>query len=328
MMKVVVVGGSGHIGTYLIPRLVRAGHEVTNISRGTSAAYAETPEWQFVQQVIADRVQEDADGTFGERILALSPDVVIDLVCFSLESATALVNNLSGHTGHLIHCGSIWRYGASRKLPIAEDSDSAGKPWDEYGIQKAAIAMMLKEETASGGLATTSIHPGHIVGPGWHPTGILGNIDPAIWYALSAGNPIEVPGSGAEMMHHVHADDLAQAFELAVSHRDAAAGEDFNVVAPTALSVRGYAEIAASWFGQTAQLETVTWDHYRANTSEWYARESWGHLHRSHCFTIQKAKALLRYAPRYEPEEAILESISWLIEHGQLEVARPLIACP
>lgn len=327
-MKIVVVGGSGHLGTYLIPRLVRAGHEVTNISRGTSAAYAEAPEWQFVQQVIADRVQEDADGTFGERILALRPDVVIDLVCFSLESATALVNNLRGHTGHLIHCGSIWRYGASRKLPIAEDSDSADEPWDEYGIQKAAIAAMLKEETASGGLVTTSIHPGHIVGLGWHPTGILGNINPAIWYALSAGNPIEVPGSGAEMMHHVHADDLAQAFELAVSHRDAAAGEDFNVVAPTALSVRGYAEIAASWFGETAQLETVTWDHYRANTSEWYARESWGHLHRSHCFTIQKAKALLGYAPRYEPEEAILESISWSIEHGQLEVARPLIACP
>jgi nucleoside-diphosphate-sugar epimerase len=31
-MRVVVVGGSGHIGTFLIPRLVRAGFDVVNIS--------------------------------------------------------------------------------------------------------------------------------------------------------------------------------------------------------------------------------------------------------------------------------------------------------
>ena len=33
-MRIVVIGGSGHVGTFLIPRLVRAGHEVVSISRG------------------------------------------------------------------------------------------------------------------------------------------------------------------------------------------------------------------------------------------------------------------------------------------------------
>ena len=33
-MKVIVTGGTGHIGTYLIPRLVEAGHEVICITRG------------------------------------------------------------------------------------------------------------------------------------------------------------------------------------------------------------------------------------------------------------------------------------------------------
>jgi hypothetical protein len=49
-----------------------------------------------------------------------------------------------------------------------------------------------------------------------------------------------------------------------------------------------------------------------------------GHLHRSHCFTIEKAKSLLDYAPRYEPEEAQLESVQWFIEHNQFHVAHPL----
>jgi nucleoside-diphosphate-sugar epimerase len=324
-MKIVVIGGTGHIGTFLVPRLVRAGHEVVNVSRGTSTAYVDSPEWQQVRPVRADREQEDREGTFGARIAALSAEVVVDLVCFTLESATALVDALRGETAHLLHCGSIWRYGPSRKLPIAEDSDSAAAPSDEYGIQKDRIARMLKQETASGGLRTTSLHPGHIVGPGWHPTGPLGNLDPAVWQTLSAGQPLQVPGSGAELMHHVHADDVAQAFEKAIDHSDAAAGEDYNIVAPTALTVRGYAELAAGWFGRTAALESVTWDEFRRLTTPEYADSSWGHLHRSHCFTIEKARSQLGYAPRYEPEEAIHESVSWLISNDLLQVSRPLM---
>ncbi|BCW38321.1 hypothetical protein StoSoilA2_43770 [Arthrobacter sp. StoSoilA2] len=319
-MKIVVIGGSGHIGSFLVPRLVNAGHEVTNISRGIRQAYTDTPEWQQVRQVTADREQEDRDGIFGDRIVELGADVVIDLVCFTLDSATALVNRLRGEVGHLLHCGSIWRYGASMKLPIAEGSDTAAAPTDEYGIQKRAIARMLKEETASGGLATTSLHPGHIVGPGWQPIGPLGNLDASVWETIAAGRPLKVPGSGTELMHHVHADDVAQAFEKAIQRREAAAAEDFNIVAPTALTVRGYVGIAASWFGKEPRFEPVSWEEFRRTTTPGHADTSWSHLSRNHCFSIEKAKSLLGYAPRYEPEQAVRESLEWLIDHKQLSV--------
>ncbi|MDQ1040547.1 nucleoside-diphosphate-sugar epimerase [Streptomyces sp. V3I8] len=321
-MRIVVIGGSGHIGTFLVPRLVRAGHEVTSISRGTRAAYADAPEWQQVRQIIADREQEDDEGTFGDRLARLGPDVVVDLICFTLEAATALVGRLRGQVEHLLHCGSIWRHGPSTKLPISETTGTS--PVGEYGIHKDRIARMLKEETASGGLMTTSLHPGHIVGPGWHPVGPLGNFDPAVWTTLSAGKPLRIPGIGIELMHHVHADDVAQAFERAIEHRDTAAGEDFNIVAPSALNVRGYAHLAAGWFGQTASLEPVTWEQYRRTTTPEHAEASWEHLYRSHCVTIEKARTLIGYAPRYEPEAAVLESVRWLIEHEELQVAHPL----
>lgn len=325
-MKILVIGGSGHIGTFLVPRLVRAGHEVVSITRSGGTGFLDAPEWEQVAHVIADREQLDADGTFAATVLEQEPEVVIDLVCFTRESATVLVEALRGKVGHLIHCGSIWRHGPSRKLPITEDSVSAGAPFDEYGIQKAAIAQLLKDETATGGLITTSIHPGHIVGPGWHPTGPLGNTNPESWRILSSGGALRLPGSGTETMHHVHADDVAQLFELAVESRDAAAGEDFTATAPTALSVRGYVEIASGWFGQEASIEPITWHEYRISTSDHYARESWGHLHRSQVFSIEKAKSALGYAPAYEPERAILESVRWLIENGELEVDKPLEA--
>jgi nucleoside-diphosphate-sugar epimerase len=323
-MRIVVIGGSGHIGTFLVPRLVRAGHEVVSISRGRRSSYIDDPAWQDVRQVTADRAAEDREGTFPSRVADLEPDVVIDLICFTPDAAAALVERLRGRTGHLLHCGSIWRAGPSLKKPITEDNGAP--PVGEYGIAKAAIAHMLREETRSGGLVTTSLHPGHIVGPGWHPIGPLGNNDPTVWHKLSAGQPLDVPGIGTESMHHVHADDVAQAFEAAVDHRDAAAGEDFSVVAPSALTVRGYAQIAASWFGQNAELRTVTWDEFRSSTDGQAAQSSWDHLVRNHCFSIDKARRLLGYAPRYEPEDAVLESVRWLIDHDELEVANPLKA--
>src|SRR5919107_3009669 len=321
-MRIVVIGGSGHIGTFLVPRLVRAGHEVVNVSRGLRSSYLDDPAWQDVRQVTADRAAEDRDGTFPDRVAGLRPDVVIDLVCFTVDSAAAVVERLRGETGHLLHCGSIWRHGPSLKGPITEDDGPP--PIGEYGIAKAAIVELLEEETRSGGLVTTTLHPGHIVGPGWYPIGPLGNLDPTVWHRLSAGQPIQIPGIGAEFMHHVHADDVAQAFEAAVVHRDAAAGQAFSVVAPSALNVRGYAQIAASWFGQTAELRPVTWDEFRGSTDDDAFQASWEHLVRNHCFSIEKARTLLGYAPRYEPEDAVLESVRSLIDKDQLDVPNPL----
>ncbi|RAS70479.1 nucleoside-diphosphate-sugar epimerase [Lentzea atacamensis] len=222
-MRVVVVGGSGHIGTFLVPRLVRAGHEVINISRGVRGAHLDAPEWEQVRRVVADRQREDEEGTFGDRVAGLAPDVVVDLVCFTLDSATALVDSLRRRAGHLLHCGSIWRHGPSHHGPISETSGTRS------GRRVRHPEGPHRPDAEGGDRLPT---PGHIVGPGWPPIGPLGNLDPAVWHALSAGHPLRIPGIGAELMHHVHADDVAHAFEQAVAHRDTAAGEDFNIVAP------------------------------------------------------------------------------------------------
>ena len=322
-MRIVVIGGSGHVGTFLVPRLVRAGHAVINLTRGARSPYIDDEVWSDVEQVAVDREAEDAAGTFGKRVAALEADVVVDMICFTPDSAAALVKELRGHSGHLIHCGTIWRYGPSVKQPMREDDTSP--PIGEYGTQKAAIAELLAAETASGGLITTVLQPGHISGPGWTPIGPLGNLDPGVWYALSAGQEIAVPGLGAELMHHVHADDVAQAFQLAVEHRDAAAGESFNVVAPSALTSRGFLAIVAGWFGQTAKIRSVTWAEFRSGTTAEFADASWGHLSRSQYASIEKARTLLGYAPAFEPEAAVLDGIRWLIDHDQLEVANRLV---
>src|SRR5690242_2168356 len=82
-MRVVVIGGTGHIGTYLAPSLVEAGHETVVISRGTQKAYRDDDRWQDVEMVVCDREAAERDGTFGTTVAELEPDAVIDLTCFT-----------------------------------------------------------------------------------------------------------------------------------------------------------------------------------------------------------------------------------------------------
>ena len=112
-MRIVIIGGSGHIGTYLVPRLAEAGHEIVNISRGASEPYQPHGAWCKVRRIVCDRSAEDAAGIFGARVADLQPDAVIDLICFAPESASQLVEALRGKILHFLHCGTIWVHGPS-----------------------------------------------------------------------------------------------------------------------------------------------------------------------------------------------------------------------
>jgi nucleoside-diphosphate-sugar epimerase len=221
-VRVVVVGGSGHVGTYLVPRLVEAGYEVVSISRGQSEPYQAHPAWEAVEQVALDREAEEAAGTFGERVLALEPDVVIDMICFTPESARQLVEPLQGRIQHFLHCGTIWVHGHSTRVPTTEDQ--ARHPFGEYGTQKAAIEAYLLDKARRSGFPATILHPGHIVGPGWAPVNPAGNFDPGVFERLYRGDELDLPNFGMETVHHVHADDVAQAFVLALLNWSVAAG--------------------------------------------------------------------------------------------------------
>lgn len=47
-MRVVVIGGTGHVGTYLVPCLVYAGHETVVVSRGSRRPYRDDAAWRDV----------------------------------------------------------------------------------------------------------------------------------------------------------------------------------------------------------------------------------------------------------------------------------------
>lgn len=319
-MKVVVIGGKGHIGTYLVPRLVEAGHEVSVVTRGQRAPYAPHPAWREVTQVTIDRARAEQKGTFGPRIAALEPDVVIDLISFTVSSTQHLVEALRGRVHHYLHCGSIWVKGELVEAPTREETPSP--PFGEYGINKAAIEDYLLGEARVGHFPATMVNPGHIVGPGWPPINPLGNTNPEVFRQLARGETLVVPNFGMETLHHVHADDVAQVFSNAMTHWSAAVGEAFFATSPAAVTLRGYAREAARWFGQEADLQFLPWEEWKraCGLPEADVDTTYAHLSHGQCCSSDKARRLLDYQPRYTSFQAIREAVEWMVAQGTIEV--------
>lgn len=320
-MRVVVIGGTGHIGTYLVPRLLAGGHEVISLSRGNRDPYRAAAAWSRVQRVVVDRDAEERAGTFGNAVRELRPDVVIDLICFRLESARSLVEALRGQVSHFLHCGTLWVHGPTEIAPAPETVPR--RPFGDYGVQKAAIETYLLDEARRRGFPVTVLHPGHIVGPGWTPINPAGNLDPTLFERLAAGAEVALPDQGLATLHHVPADDVAQAFERALESWSAAVGETFHVASPAALSLIGYARAVAAWFGRESSIRLLPWPEWRETVTPEQAAATWDHIAHSPCASIEKARRLLGYSPRYTSLEAVREALAWLIENGRVK-APPL----
>jgi nucleoside-diphosphate-sugar epimerase len=317
-MKVVVLGATGHVGGYLVPRLVEQGHEVSAVSRGRRQPYRPHAAWRKVRRVTLDRESLEAEGAFADRVGELSPEVVIDMICFTAESAGRLARALKGMVQHYLCCGTIWVHGHSTVVPTSESTPR--DPFGDYGIGKAAMERFLMDQARLHGLPATVLHPGHIVGEGWPPLNPAGNFNPRVFESLARGETLALPNLGLETVHHVHADDVAQGFILAMNSRSVSVGESFHLVSPAALTLRGYAEQVAAWFGREPDLRFLPWEQWKQSASEEDAWYTWDHIAHSPNCSIEKARRLLGYTPRYGSLEAVYESVQWLIEHNVISV--------
>jgi len=317
MSRVVIVGATGHIGSYLVPRLVRGGHEVIAMSRGIRGPYHQSPQWDSVTTVTVDRDVADAEGSFGVQVAELRPDVVIDLICFTAASAQQLVDALRPARPLLLHCGTIWVHGPALRVPVTEDEPRTA--YGEYGTGKAEIEALLHRETMAGGVPSIVLHPGHISGPGWPVITPAGNLDPTVWTRLATSQPLALPDHGLGILNHVHADDVAQAFELALA-RPAAAGASFHVVAAQAMTLRGLAAGVAAWFGREPVLEYVDWAEFGRQAGAEHAEATREHTFRGIAASIARARETLGYSPRFSSLEALYEALAWLVADGQVDV--------
>jgi nucleoside-diphosphate-sugar epimerase len=125
-MRVLVIGGTGFIGRFLVPRLIDAGHNVAVLQRPDSAK----PLPDGARSIRGDRhVLSDS----ARALRDFAPDVVVDLILSSGRQATALMDVFRGHASRVVVVSSIDVYramdvvhrrdeGSLEPLPLREDS--------------------------------------------------------------------------------------------------------------------------------------------------------------------------------------------------------------
>ena len=310
MKHVVIIGGKGKVGTYLVPMLCEAGYRVTNISRGESKPYLPHGCWNSVRQVALYRNGPD----FSKQIAALRPDIVIDMICFKAEDMCRLIDMLAGTVQHYLVCGSVWIHGQSVRVPCKEHE--ALTPFGEYGIQKLKMVRELEQRSAFSQFPGTIVHPGHIVGPGHLPINPQGNKNPKVFEALMHSEPVALPNFGMETVHHVHAADVAGVFMAAIAAGSVSFGQSFHAVSDGALTLRGYAETVAGWFGQEANLVFQPFDEWKQCVEEADAASTRDHILHAPNASMEKTRRLLGFVPRYSSLQAVREALDWMIANG------------
>ncbi|NLR31556.1 NAD-dependent epimerase/dehydratase family protein [Levilactobacillus tujiorum] len=316
-MKIVVIGGYGHIGSYLVPKLVKLGNEVIVISRHERQPYVDDWAWQRAKFVGLDR--NDA-AAFTKKLIELDADVVIDLVNFKFENTQEIVAALKEtKLSHYLFCSSVWAHGRAQVLPVEPNGVKA--PLDDYGKNKYQSERYLKEEYRQNGFPATVIMPGQISGPGWDIINPEGNQNSQVFQDIADGKQITLPNFGMETLHHVHASDVAQQFVDAVQHRNQALGESFHAVSSNSITLYGYAQLMYHFFHQEAKIDFLPWPDWVAKLdSPVDSDKTYYHIARSGQYSIENAQKLIGYHPQYSVEETIELSVQGAVNRGVIRV--------
>lgn len=324
-MRVLILGGTGHIGHSLTQHYANDGAEVIVAARGQTATISPDGRenraafWDRVRMISLDRAvaerRVDASGrTEWQAMLnAVRADLVIDLIAYHLESVRQTIEAIRGTARHYIVIGTGWRFGAPRSLPTREDDPAL--PQSDYGREKQAIRELLLSEFQTNGFAGTQIDPPAIQGAPKIPNCPTGLRLLEVHQEIADGKEIIIPGTGETLLGLVHVADVAQMVILAAAQRDRAAGEAFNAAGDSGMTYNGLFEFTRELFGSRATASHLSLDEFEKHHPQ---RTSRHHTLYHQLLSNEKSKRVLGFRPQWDSREALVDGFRYLVNTGRL----------
>lgn len=321
-MRVLVIGGTGFIGTHVIRRLIETSHAVTVFHRGQTGADLPVE----VNQILGDRSDL---ASFSPEFRNVEPDVVLDMICYTGQEALMLVNALQSVCKRLVVASSMDVYrnygrlvgleqGAPDSLPLVEDSPLRESRYPHRAISKspgdfaATYDKIPVERTVSEAatLQPTILRLPAVYGPGdkYHRTfEYLKRMDDR------REKIILEEGRAQWLWTRGYVDNVADAIALAVTD-ERAASRVYNVGEPVALTeadwVRSISQ-AANWHGEVVTLPR------EKSPAHLVAPYRFEHHLQGDTSRIRRE---LDYAERIPREEAMRRTIDWERSHPPDEI--------
>ena len=305
-MKVTLIGGTGHIGRFLTPMLLQAGHELVVVTSGRTPVPT-LPGWESAKLVQASYGRDD--DAWRETIAGIGSEAVIDIIGNDLPT---LFETTRAQCRHLIACGSVYMFGHPRTVPTPDETQT---PCPFSGYDRRYDEMQaVKRDAAAAGSAFTAIMPPNICGPGKIPLEPMGGRDVEVHRAMSRGEEMPLAAPGSNLVGPCDAEDIARAFALAVDNREAAGDEIFNVGSAYALTAKQFVEVYGQIYGKDIAIRWVDWKDYVTNVSE--GMGAYCHFEFNMCPDISKLRNRLGYEPAYTPEQTLARAVDWMRTEG------------
>lgn len=308
-MRVLIVGGTNHIGPYLVQKLLARGAEVTVVNRGHNNSQLPAA----AECLTADIYQEGSlAAAIGERTF----DAGIHMIAGSARSSQAVLEPLRGKLGRYLHCGST---GVFAPLPHCPGDETCPQnPPVEFGGFEGKVEADREAERlcAEQGIPIVILRPTNVGGPGNVPLEMWGGRDPEYFQRIIDGQTVEIPGDGDALLQIVHAADMAQSFVDALDHPEVTG--DFNISCSYAITLNYYAELLGEALGRAPVIEHLPMDDLLARyegTGKVY-RGGLLFLCQHMCFDLTKARTQLGYTPEFEPEASVPQTVQWMFDKG------------
>jgi len=228
--SMLIIGGSGFVGSHLVPAALAAHYRVTVLNRGNCPQRSKN-----VIQLIADR-NDDAQMVTAARN-STSFDVVIDTSSYNWRHSRLAWSTFSEKTSHWIHLSSAAVYQEESRCPSEDQKIGGASVWGDYGIEKSEAEEFLVGQSTN--CPVTILRPPYLYG-----SGNDNDRETFIWSRCLQGRPVVVPGSGKTEIQFLHIDDLAACF-LSVANVRPTTVDIFNVAGDERISLTDWVRLAA-----------------------------------------------------------------------------------
>jgi len=131
-MRILIIGGTGFIGPWVVRRLVGDGHVVTVFHRGQTTA--DLP--PAVAHINGDRQNLSA---FASQLTGFAPDVVLDMFPYTEEDAALVTQTFRGVSGRVVAVSSMDVYRAYGRFSRLEDGPPDAQPFAEGAPLRSAL---------------------------------------------------------------------------------------------------------------------------------------------------------------------------------------------
>jgi UDP-N-acetylglucosamine 4-epimerase len=318
--NILITGGAGFIGSNLCEYFLGKGHKVIcldNFATGHrhNIQYLLANEnFSLIEGDIRNysdckKAVNTVDYVLHQAALGSVPRSIMDPITTNDVNVSGFLNILSAakeaNVKRFVYAASSSTYGDSESLPKIEEI--IGKPLSPYAITKYVNELYADIFSKTYGIETIGLRYFNVFGRKQDPNGAYAAVIPKfVMQFMKHESPI-INGDGNYSRDFTYIDNVIQMNELAMLTQNS---EAINAVFNTAFGDR----TTLNDLIKNLQAELSEFDSKIADVKIIYGPNRAGDIPHS-LASIDKAKRLLGYSPKFSMQEGLKESVKWYWEN-------------